>query len=541
MFSDLPSIVLGDDVDWYGLARSWTTSSYEPLTIIDGCTGTLDRTLESGDAGFACMNQCWTDPFGWTNPDLEISAHNGLVSAQWSYHDPGPVLMVDSPDVYGAQSPDSKDGGQSSDAGVSVEGDPRSPAMSDIPLPWYPLDPFDVEMDALSFDALSEHIFHDTVQCGPGIALQDVQQYPDLYSTEDYVNGSPQGHGLVYPLSTELDDASARSLHRDLNRPFNILDDEMGSTSPVTSHDCLSAADKNSGPEEAVAHHPSRSVQSPRHKRSSTCSSRTAAKPSPPDCRVSKASPSSRQPRSKASLVKKNAVSENLNASSTICPHCGDKSASKLALRKHVLAAHRRPFDCTFSFYGCRATFASKNEWKRHVGSQHLRLGIWRCDMGACVPPPPSSPGSCAEAEEREPIYNEFNRKDLFIQHLRRMHSPGPDASDQKEDEFNASLERASRRCLMDIRQPPPRSICGYCSSEGSRTTVFEGPGAWEARMEHVGRHLENGHGQLTTWREDIGLRDWLAQERLIERGEGGCWSFVALQLEEKRSRKGGK
>src|SRR5437667_8026240 len=70
---------------------------------------------------------------------------------------------------------------------------------------------------------------------------------------------------------------------------------------------------------------------------------------------------------------------------------------------------HTRPFLCTFSFAECDQHFGSKNEWKRHVHSQHLQLGYWQCDYDICA--------------ERSNS-NFFNRKDLFTQHLRRMHLP---------------------------------------------------------------------------------------------------------------------
>ena len=43
-----------------------------------------------------------------------------------------------------------------------------------------------------------------------------------------------------------------------------------------------------------------------------------------------------------------------------------------------------RIFTCSFAPYGCQSTFVSKNEWKRHVTSQHLQLGFYRCDVGKC-------------------------------------------------------------------------------------------------------------------------------------------------------------
>ena len=91
----------------------------------------------------------------------------------------------------------------------------------------------------------------------------------------------------------------------------------------------------------------------------------------------------------------------------TRCNHCSHppfKDSS--SLRKHIAAAHTRPFPCAFAFAGCNSTFGSKNEWKRHIASQHLCLQYYRCSQ---------CPQSVNEGKG-----NEFNRKDLFTQHLRR-------------------------------------------------------------------------------------------------------------------------
>ena len=76
------------------------------------------------------------------------------------------------------------------------------------------------------------------------------------------------------------------------------------------------------------------------------------------------------------------------------------------------------------------------------------------------------------------PVYNDFNRKDLFTQHLRRMHSPAqqeaaktgqpvmPPASptmagNQLSDDDIAAIQK---RCYRVLRNPPPQSSCVFCS-----------------------------------------------------------------------------
>jgi len=56
--------------------------------------------------------------------------------------------------------------------------------------------------------------------------------------------------------------------------------------------------------------------------------------------------------------------------------------------------------------------------------------------------------------------------------------------------------------------------------------------------MEHVGRHLESGHGESKRWREDISLRNWMVNEGLIEPVELGKWRLVGLQVEEGKSKR---
>lgn len=191
---------------------------------------------------------------------------------------------------------------------------------------------------------------------------------------------------------------------------------------------------------------------------------------------------------------------------------------SKAALKDQ---APDRLFVCSFSHYGCESTFVSKNEWKRHVASQHLQLGFYRCDVGSCNMSNSSqheragghtkdNGGSSSAGGSRMP--NDFNRKDLFTQHQRRMHAPwlaeSRTPTPEERDAFEASLEEVRARCWHEQRQPPQRSQCGFCKQK------FTGRHSWEGRMEHVGKHFERGE-----WRgeaEDPDLREWALKEGII-------------------------
>lgn len=253
------------------------------------------------------------------------------------------------------------------------------------------------------------------------------------------------------------------------------------------------------------------------------------------------------------------------------CPQCLASFPSPSALHKHTLALHTRPFTCSFQRYGCLANFGSKNEWKRHVSSQHLRLGIYRCDINKCIPDQPrrksssssydkslqkaeSDPSSPSSDRPSEPTtgHNEFNRKDLFTQHVRRMHGPRQPGSQRRNvasaeaNEFDEKLEAIRQRCWVQLRSKPPRSFCGFCrfkqeqyqkqqhdqninsleSQSGldrANDVIFDGESAWDDRMEHVGKHLERGE---TEEAEDDVLRQWMADQGLLLK-KNGQWEVV--------------
>ncbi|KAL2887897.1 C2H2 finger domain-containing protein [Ceratocystis lukuohia] len=195
----------------------------------------------------------------------------------------------------------------------------------------------------------------------------------------------------------------------------------------------------------------------------------------------------------------------------TLCSHLPFKDSS--SLRKHIAAAHTRPFPCAFSFAGCSSTFGSKNEWKRHIASQHLCLQYYRCS--AC-------PASAAEGK-----FNEFNRKDLFTQHLRRMHAPfaikknAGKADARLQADWEATVKEMQQSCLVQRRLPPQRSACPKADCQ----SIFEGSTSWDEWTEHVGRHMEKSEAQGMGI--DRNLAKWALDERIIERDENGEYKLV--------------
>ncbi|KAH6655406.1 hypothetical protein BKA67DRAFT_516277 [Truncatella angustata] len=211
----------------------------------------------------------------------------------------------------------------------------------------------------------------------------------------------------------------------------------------------------------------------------------------------------SAKPKPRRSLAK---VTPKQETRCDLCSHAPFKDSS--SLRKHIAAAHTRPFPCAFAFAGCTSTFGSKNEWKRHIASQHLCLTYYRCS---------SCPQSTVEGKG-----NEFNRKDLFTQHLRRMHAPfaikkSITKGDSKlQVEWETHVKEMQTSCLIIRRQPPQRSAC----PKSDCASVFEGPTSWDEWTEHVGRHMEKG--EAARLGVDRLLAKWALDAGVIERKDDG-------------------
>ncbi|KAG7116832.1 hypothetical protein HYQ44_006459 [Verticillium longisporum] len=185
------------------------------------------------------------------------------------------------------------------------------------------------------------------------------------------------------------------------------------------------------------------------------------------------------------------------------------------------------------------ANKAHKNEWKRHVVTQHLALSFWHCKQDACEsctnPSSPSQQGSPAtDTPSPLPRGAIFNRKDLYTQHVRRMHVPPPIAKalrlrkptpewDDRLREMQTEAER--RRCELPTHMQCPASGCDM---------VFSGANAWDERMEHVAKHLEkasegrepmlsfggDGDPTLTNWAASPGVG-------VVRKTDTGEWELM--------------
>ena len=214
-------------------------------------------------------------------------------------------------------------------------------------------------------------------------------------------------------------------------------------------------------------------------------------------------------------------------------------------------------FNCVFDFAGCEATFVKKNEWKRHVATKHLLLNYWRCAEGACAAAESSSQTPTHTAPPNGSI---FNRKDLFTQHLKRMHAP-KEIKDLLND-TSTNTTNSSKKPSSHKPKPTPVAkallaewdlhVCTLQSiAIHSRCTLpnrmrcpvpecaepeFCGADAWDQRMEHVAQHMvppsKGGSSARTSEKvvfggeSDTTLVDWASQPdvAIIEPGEEGGW-----------------
>jgi hypothetical protein len=221
----------------------------------------------------------------------------------------------------------------------------------------------------------------------------------------------------------------------------------------------------------------------------------------------------------KNARVTKSSPKSKLGHACRVCDAGPFKDASTLA--KHTATNHTRAFACVFKFAGCDATFGSKNEWKRHVQSQHLNLTAWLCTQGSC--------GKAHGPKGNPTVGSEFNRKDLFTQHVRRMHVPAgvkkklqktAAGKDIPDPDFEAMLKKLQVNCLI-IKRRGPDKLC--CPVPGCHH-IFQGQNPWDERMEHVGKHVEKGKGAKVDIRSerDDNLVGWALAEGVIARKTNG-------------------
>lgn len=373
--------------------------------------------------------------------------------------------------------------------------------------------------DALPFERYSRDI---PAGCGSsGVSLNMIQQYPDLTPSVEELEGADvkpaycsyeQQDNYYVNTKMEVDSEPYAQHHESDAYNRSIRDGESVHPCPLKGESIVQDEDPSD---------PDYQPTSPSTKRSRRTSSQSSGTSTKSSSKRGNATQRARKSSSASTSGDNHRVAKKVRSRASASSPAADNSNAA------------RPFPCPFAPYGCSSTFTSKNEWKRHVSTQHIRLGFWRCDL-------------CPHQSDNG--YNDFNRKDLFTQHLRRMHARTPIFASQKNgktqganktpEEMNtsnpnsdyhvteANLSVHQNRCYRVLRTPPPRSSCLFCPKQ------FKGEGSWEERMEHVCHHFERdrkGGGQPAKpehWKEDDVLRNWLLEEGLVEPDGKGGWKL---------------
>ncbi|KAJ4313744.1 hypothetical protein N0V84_009256 [Fusarium piperis] len=253
---------------------------------------------------------------------------------------------------------------------------------------------------------------------------------------------------------------------------------------------------------------------------------------------ASKAKISKPSPPSRTTTARRLVTSPAVNTK--VCPHCGNGFTDQGTLQKHINSLHKRPFTCVFHFAGCDKVFANKNEWKRHVWAQHLNLHYWLCTNGACGHSPSQEGGDHSKVPTHGRI---FRRKDLFTQHIRRMHAPSHIAKAEKDKslpldwvahEKEMQNQAVRQRCELPMFMRCPAQDCPLEFNNGSKS--------WDNRMEHVAVHLERAASNeepavVFGGANDTALTEWASSQnvKVIESTTGGwktCQPLKATRVE---------
>ena len=360
------------------------------------------------------------------------------------------------------------------------------------------------------------------------ISPQELQQYPDHCVEDNCVkpdkHGKESGH-IYYSGNTGLCTPDQESVdYAPDEEPMGTPAQKRTSIASVKEDDNESMDDDAEHDDDDEEYTPATAGHAHGHGRGVSRSSLAARKAGQAPKRPQRSKVPTFPAQGPNKVAKKTTKAQVSSPSSTRnrtpCTHCLLPFPSDSTLKKHILSTHTRPFICTFKRYGCNAVVGSKNEWKRHINVQHLHLETWRCDLchsspekhKNCPPPTAVSPSLGKKDNASEAQYHDFDRKDLFTQHIKRMHAPPSSASHADRVAFDRGISDIQDRCHRQLRSPPPRSRCLYCPDK-----VFEGSGSWTDRLEHVGKHLEKNDVNKEDEVEDEDLREWMMQQRFMD------------------------
>ena len=238
---------------------------------------------------------------------------------------------------------------------------------------------------------------------------------------------------------------------------------------------------------------------------------------------------------SRRTMLRRNTLSNLPHRSRVTKPGPSRRKSSSSAagnfMTAQVSKEHKHP--CVFAFAGCNTLWKSKNEWKRHAMTQHLVLESYCCRLCKRDDSTTANGGLASASHAKGKgksgkntawmmvdgqMGQVFNRKDLFTQHVKRMHEAtftkqcgksGNQARDKGfEDWIKMQQEEARFRTGREALNTSvcPKPGCGY---------KFNGIKGWDDRLEHIWKHLDvEGTSDFDIG--DGGMREWAVNNRIV-------------------------
>jgi len=225
------------------------------------------------------------------------------------------------------------------------------------------------------------------------------------------------------------------------------------------------------------------------------------------------------------------------------CGECPAVFATKNEQREHVNTQHARVFRCYFNWAGCTATFGTKNEWKRHCNTQHVRFDLWACPATECV---------AGKDEGAGVMGGVFHRKDLFACHARRQHG-----NQEVRDINEAAMSSKTKGVYPAWWVAAEAAMCAkalfrriemkdsYRCPLASCQVSFSGGGGWDELLEHVAGHMktiraEGGRPMLTGGLADPEFTEWAEINNVVVREEHSS-GYVSWRLPVNASPQSGR
>ncbi|KAG6004585.1 hypothetical protein E4U21_000919 [Claviceps maximensis] len=206
------------------------------------------------------------------------------------------------------------------------------------------------------------------------------------------------------------------------------------------------------------------------------------------------------------------------------CKSCKKTTSAPKASPKPDDSTSCQALYCLFAFAGCDCRCKGKNEWKRHLKTQHLLSRIFAC---------PHCPNK------------NFNRKDLFTQHYLRTHCTQAEQGAYKmkktSPELDKMLQEKQAQAEKDETVSPPAAPT--CLFQGCEARFTNDGTSWDKCLDHVSKHLEAMVAGNEAYRDYKFTHDQMVHfEALgaIAQGDHGRW-ILGAQSNGERARENKK